>query len=388
MDGGDEDDATRPVKPVCDDMTKGELRVALESRGIKATGFLADDRALLQAEFDTEYAAELAEWESRKKEREEKRAREEAEARKRMEAQQERIEEQQELNKNERFRRWLQMVQDGRTATTVKLPVGPVSCRIVMRALSTNSRIVCLDLNGCLVGEKAGERIGDMIKVNTTIVKLDVETCALGPRAAKRIAQGLEHNTTLVNLVLEDNPLSENEQGKRDLTGIRAIAAMFAKNATLRSLNVRRTGVGLEAGQVLERGLQANHTLAYFDFGGNGVGVAQQRDIVRTLDRNREAYKEWRAGEDARLAAEKKARDEARAAEEARAKEEAEVKWMEERRAERWAERKRQKEEAERRAAEEREKKRLADEAAAKERARQEAESKKKKKKGKKKKKK
>ena len=94
------------------------------------------------------------------------------------------IEEQQELNKNERFRRWLQMVQDGRTADTVKLPVGPVSCRIVMRALASNARITCLDLNGCLVGEKAGERIGDMIKTNTSILKLDVETCALGPRAA------------------------------------------------------------------------------------------------------------------------------------------------------------------------------------------------------------
>lgn len=85
-------------RPECENagiMAKNELRVQLESRGITPTGFLQDDRTLLQAEFDKEHVAKLLEWDQTKKERAAKRALEEAEARRRLEAQQERLEEQQ-----------------------------------------------------------------------------------------------------------------------------------------------------------------------------------------------------------------------------------------------------------------------------------------------------
>ena len=74
---------------------------------------------------------------------------------------------------------------------------------------------------------------------------------------------------------------------------------MFAKNGTLLCLNLRRTGIGLEAGQTVERGLRRSGGdgveagggggVCYLALGGNGVGVAQQRDMTETLERNRRA---------------------------------------------------------------------------------------------------
>lgn len=75
-----------------------------------------------------------------------------------------------------------------------------------------------------------------------------------------------------------------------DQSGLVALTEALKLNSTLTSLNLWRTGLGLESGGILAHAIEQNHSLLFCDTGANYLDVGDQRRVVDKLDENLAHY--------------------------------------------------------------------------------------------------
>ena len=202
----------------------------------------------------------------------------------------------------------------------------------------------------------------------------DLEANNFGPMTCATLSDSLLKNDVVKHVNLESNSLVKGESG-HDVSGIQAMANMFAHNKTLVYLNLWRCNVQSEGGQILVNGLENNNTIIFFELGNNGLGQNQQKKLGKLLERNQNNYEQKQDEyiEAQRIQAEKDAV--IKAEQDAIAKKDELAQWMNDQKIQRASNRRKEMEEAmkkkraeeeEKRAKEEEERKKAAEEEAAK----------------------
>ena len=347
-------------------MTGKDMVVELEMRGITPTYFPSDDAKLLQPILDKEFITTIAK--TKKKRFEEAKAAMEAgvRAKKRVALEARMREELDALSSNLDTARWANLIARDRLGDGMSfacLKVNCVSARGIAKALwGVSSGIRVLDLCHNELDDHAATYLARMLENNKILEKLELDDNSFGPKALVAFSNALRKNDTLKALSLESNLMvppkidanhhhhhhHHHDGGHlpslaREMSGIKALAGALSANCTLRSLNIFRTGLNEEAGQVLfEAVLNQNRTLEVLDYGNNSISEDDVLELNRHLQRNRETRlqeieKARRAVMEAEAAAERETEELER---------EAKVKernlWLEERAERREARRKRE----------------------------------------------
>lgn len=147
----------------------------------------------------------------------------------------------------------------------------------------TNTSLTSLDLSCNDIDDPAGAYIARLLKRNSALENVALGSNHLGPLACQTFGESLRSNSTLKTLSLESNSLTCN--GK-DSSGLRVLAGMLGENKTLTSVNLWRCAIGAEAGAVLARGMESNHSITFLEIGQNGVVMSDQHKIKAALADN------------------------------------------------------------------------------------------------------
>lgn len=243
-------------------LSQNDLRKELLQRGMEPSGFWEDDMKTLQKVFDREYNKLLSEEQERMKEEASKKSKEQHEKAKKRAAQREIFEEEDALAKRPDIECWMHLVSSGQSGADAVLNVKPVLARHIAKTLPATSNLLSFDLSRNKIDDKVGVHLGDMLKRNKSLIKLELMENELGPSSTIALADALCTNTKLKYLGLEGNPLT---RGQKDFTGAEAIAKMITRNKTLTTLNLRRTGIGVDGGRAIADAVGRNDTLIILD---------------------------------------------------------------------------------------------------------------------------
>jgi hypothetical protein len=122
--------------------------------------------------------------------------------------------------------------------------VGARATHKLFSALSINTTLQTLILDGCNCSEDGGEHIGEALPDLHGIMHLSVAECMIGPIGCTRLFLGLMQNRSLQSLNVSGNQLSTyHQQDSFSLAPIIAIAEGLAANETLRDVNLSNNGL-------------------------------------------------------------------------------------------------------------------------------------------------
>lgn len=183
-------------------------------------------------------------------------------------------------------------VKQNATPPTARIEVNSITARALAKAMWTNTSLTSLDLSCNGIDDAAGAYVARLLKRNTALVNVALGSNRLGVLACRAFGESLSSNSTLKCLSLESNPLTGDGT---NISGIRALADMFSRNSTLRSVNLWRCALGAQAGAALSRGMESNHTITFLDVGLNGLVMADQHKVKTALDRNFKRFEERQA---------------------------------------------------------------------------------------------
>uniref|UniRef100_A0A7S1GBD9 Uncharacterized protein n=1 Tax=Bicosoecida sp. CB-2014 TaxID=1486930 RepID=A0A7S1GBD9_9STRA len=271
--------------PQASDLSQKALRDELEKRGIKPTGFPADDIRLLQARFDQEWAAEKQERDAKRFAAQQRKQAEEAELRKRRLLERQRAEEEDAVNSDARVRFWIDLVKDNATPADTVLRVSPVATRAFAKALRDNTSLVTLDLCRCELKDDVGIELAKVLMTNASLRKVELGDNLLGPPTAAAMGEALSGNHSLTSLSLAHNALTANES---DFKGVEALAQMLQRNTALTHLSLWHTGVGRDGGVALARAMGSNLTVLMLEVApADNMALTETSALCAHLSRNR-----------------------------------------------------------------------------------------------------
>lgn len=382
----DDDDDYVPPRKLASEMNHNELMAQLKERGAPIKGFEDEDAETLQKFLDVEYEEELEQKRAERREAKALAAKQAGLQKRRLLMETLIQEETIEIEKDNRIEFWLELIKNNSSPTTARINLNAITSRSLAKAIFNTSSIVALDVSRMNLPDKAGAYLCRALRNNRSIIKLDLESNKFGPLTCSTLSESLLKNDVVRHVNLESNNLMRGEHG-HDVSGIQAMANMFANNKTLLHLNLWRCNIQSEGGHILVNGLQNNGNIIFFELGNNGLGLNQQKKLAELLERNQATYEQEQddTNEAKRIQAEKNAiinaeKDEI-------AKKEELKQWTDDQKVLRAANRRREMEEAAAKARAEEEQRRIDEEEARKMAAEEEAaKAAKKKKKGKKKK--
>jgi hypothetical protein len=266
------------------DMPRHRLAEELSKRGLKPSGFPADDARRLQTYLDSEWeATKIVRLQEAREAYVQKRKLQAIMAGKAHEELQLR-EEGEAVAKDVTAAFYLRLIRDNATPPTLCFrSLTPPAMRACVKALGSNTSLQALDLTGCgLDDDSIGRALAAMLTANTRLARLDLDMNNLTAGGAACLAEGLAGNKTLIYLGLEGNPLcvrggeigrggsleaaaaaeAKGEAppapplpGSPDFSGFQALASAVAAHPALETLNVFDCGLGREGGSALSRAL-------------------------------------------------------------------------------------------------------------------------------------
>jgi len=267
------------------DLTLKEVSRELEARGISPTGFWSEDSQTLQGFFTTEFQEDRQRALQRRDEWLLEKARARELAKQQEKDFQERQEELTELKRHPRAAFWVKMLGSNQCPADASVSdlTAPL-IRAMCRKLSQTQRLCSLDLSHSRINTHSGQLLAIALCRNVSIRRLELEDCDIGPEAVEPFGNVLAENLTICHLSLENNPLTG--AGRDVLAGLASLAAGLEANRGLHMLNLWRTGLGGEAGDLLCKRLAGNTTILSLEVGCNSLRPAQEQAIHSLLQRN------------------------------------------------------------------------------------------------------
>ena len=148
------------------------------------------------------------------------------------------------------------------------------------RALSANSSMRMLDMNGCHLTTSHCVCLGQLLRhpIHCQIEKLNLGGCGLTSDGVGEVVSGLSDNHSLRVLVLTGNQIGSE--------GTVAVATMLKTNSSLERLHLARCGIGSSGGVELGAALERNKTLRHLDLSENELGDDGVRGLSAGLENN------------------------------------------------------------------------------------------------------
>ena len=263
----------------------------MEKRNLKSTGFPDTDREILQRAFNEEFALKLDEERAKLKERRRRAAQQAGLQRRRMLMEQTLQEEQDALAINHQVGMMIELIKDNAVERSIRIDVNSVTARSLAKAMWVNNTITCLELSSNNLNDHAGSYIARTLTRNKTLKKIELDNNNLGSKSLLAFGESLKTNTSLMYLSLDSNPVfSANND---DVRGVRALSDALKSNKTLTSLNLWRTGVKAQDGEMLASALDYNKTILFLDIGHNNVQMKEMKKIADKLDVNLAAFEAY-----------------------------------------------------------------------------------------------
>ena len=303
----------------------------MDARGLKSTGFPDTDRDILQKAFDEEFKNDLEAARERKRESKRRAAQQAGLQKRRMLMEQTLQEEQDELAKNHQVSLMIDLIKDNAANTSLRIDVNSVTARCLAKAFWSNSTITCLDLSSNDLNDHAGSYLARVLKRNNTLRKIELDNNKLGPKSAVAFGESLKTNKSIIFLSLDSNPLCVND----DIQSVKSLSEALKVNTTLVSLNLWRTGIGANTGNMFANALEENNVILFCDVGHNNINLCDVKRISQKLESNVNAYekRERHRRDQELLDADKNARE--KAEQDRQQKESDLVLWLQNRRDER-----------------------------------------------------
>ena len=181
--------------------------------------------------------------------------------------------------------------------------IGPSGSSALARALTKNSTLKCLGLEGRYIEDLVAQAFADALQTNSTLTQLDLSDnciCELGTEA---ICKALQSNHVMTHLELGGNTIDDS--GAEALAGalqspatqlsylslsyceitskgVKALAGALRTNRSLTDLRLRSIHVEVLA-EVLAEALQWNRTLTHLDLSFNDISDTGAIQLVQTL---------------------------------------------------------------------------------------------------------
>ena len=148
------------------------------------------------------------------------------------------------------------------------------------RALSANSSMRILDMNGCHLTTSHCVCLGQLLRhpIHCQIERLNLGGCGLTSDGVGEVVSGLSDNHSLREL-----DLSWNQIGSE---GAVAVATMLKTNSSLERLSLAGCGIGSSGGVELGAALERNKTLRYLGLSRNKLGDDGVRGLSAGLENN------------------------------------------------------------------------------------------------------
>lgn len=335
---GEDDDDDEPDEEVraldANDVAVKDMARQLELRGLKASGFWAEDVKVLQAEFDKEHIEAAKEAKERRAKQRLQRHQEAQQEAQRVAEERNRREEKLALQAHPRERLKLLTVASKRCPGEAQLSrlTAPL-CRSLCRSLAGNTLLVTLDLSHSALDDATGCLLAEALAPNKCLRRVDLEACGLGPNTLGALAGVMERNARLGHLSLENNELTGRDRDVLD--GLRLFAESLQHTSGLGMLNLSRTGLGARGGALLAEQLELNLSLVALALGFNGVTHYTERRVYELVARNVEVKRGEERVRRAELLQRRKAAKEAKEARDAAEAAASEERWLQQRKQER-----------------------------------------------------
>lgn len=263
----------------------------MEKRNLIGTGFEEIDREKLQNEFNAEFALKLEEERAKLKERRRRAAQQAGLQRRRMLMEQTLQEEQNALAEDHQVGMMIELIKDNAVNPSIRIDLNSITARSLAKVMWVNTTITCLELSSNNLNDHAGSYIARILTRNRTLKKIELDNNNLGPKSLIAFGESLKTNASLVYLSLDSNPIfSANND---DLIGVRSLSEALKANKTLTSLNLWRTGIKPQDGELLASSLDYNKTILFLDIGHNNVQMKEMQKIANKLDINLAAFESF-----------------------------------------------------------------------------------------------
>ena len=149
------------------------------------------------------------------------------------------------------------------------------------KALSTNSSMRSLDMNGCPLTTSHCVCLGQLLRhpIHCKIEKLYLNSCSLTSDGVGEVMSGLSDNHTLRELKLNYNNQIRSE-------GAVTIATMLKTNSSLETLILNNCSIDSSGGVELGTALERNKTLRVLELPRNALGDDGVRGLIVGLENN------------------------------------------------------------------------------------------------------
>lgn len=157
---------------------------------------------------------------------------------------------------------------------------------MIVNALRTNSTLTDINLSGCYIGENGMRILSEALVHNSTLINLDLSFNNIKDEGTVYLTKSLETNTTLKVLDLSVNWIDDE--------GARAIAKLLrCKNSALICIYLRYNEVSIESARLIDKVLETNRTLQFYDVGFIPSGFKKNIDALRLNQIIAKQYPEW-----------------------------------------------------------------------------------------------
>jgi Ran GTPase-activating protein (RanGAP) involved in mRNA processing and transport len=113
-------------------------------------------------------------------------------------------------------------------------------CNLLRDILSSNSKMIFLDLSNCLIGDEGMDVISEIFKVNCTIQTLVLEHNFITENGIDGLCDALQKNSSLTSLNLSRNQLGP--------IGAQKLASAMLPNKSIRQVNLNKQLKGAKIG--------------------------------------------------------------------------------------------------------------------------------------------
>jgi hypothetical protein len=282
VEGEEEDDEEfRPAQ--ASSMNSADIFYEMEKRGLKSTGFPDTDIEMLQNAFNDEFKRDLEAIRAQRAESKRRAAQQAGMARRRKIMQLTLQEEQDELAANPPVTLILETVKAGQTGDSLRMDLNSVAARSLAKAMWVSENIICLDLSGNQLNDKAGKYIARILNRNQVLRKMELDNNSFGNDTMTAFGESLRINTSLTYLSLDSNPLMRKNGPTQGFT---EFCAALTTNTTLTSANLFRTGLTPDGGRALSAAMLENKTLLFCDIAHNSMDMSDMKSIAGSLDSN------------------------------------------------------------------------------------------------------
>ncbi len=160
-----------------------------------------------------------------------------------------------------------------------KQNLGPQGCRLVTRALESNTRVASLLLGTDGIGDEGARDVAQLIERNAHLEIVYLGCNGIRAEGAGTLARALTANSNIAGLWLKRNPIGPN--------GARALAEMLRHNTALRTLDLVNTAIESDGLSALISVLRhENRTVERLYLGGNGFGPRDAEELAALLREN------------------------------------------------------------------------------------------------------